>query len=276
MASAASFPVGSTRRRHGGHPPEAREPTLPKAPAEIPRAQWPSTRSTLLEESKAVEVRCASGQDAPALHVDFWAEPMGDLLAAALGALGGAILAYSVAVRNIHHSAVVQERKAWRDTVRHLTEQLALALEANDHPKIRHLRRQMRMRLNPGDEHDNGILAADNVDELTRRVAVLLKDDWERVKLEASLLGYLKDRPPRPVVNSGENNGKVVLSYKRPAWKPAATRTWFRLLITARGFFWTILILLIPFYVRDVVLPLAAKWFEPFCDLWQYLKQFAP
>lgn len=200
-----------------------------------------------------------------------WNNTMSEIVAAVLGALGGGLLAYVIAVRNIHHTSVVQERKAWRDTMRYLTEQLALALDSKDPRKVEDLRRQMQMRLNPFDEQDHLILAAENAEELTGRVALLLKQDWERVKLEASLLGQLRQCPARPEYVTDKLRARPVFCEQGRDWKKPVEAAQRNVVQAARGFFWTMILALAPFFWRDIVLPLSRAWREASLFIWRYV-----
>jgi hypothetical protein len=51
--------------------------------------------------------------------------------------------------------------------------------------------------------------SADRVEELTRRVSLLLKHDWERAKYEASLYRWLWEKPPERVAFEGPEPGRA-------------------------------------------------------------------
>jgi hypothetical protein len=70
------------------------------------------------------------------------------------------------------------------------------------------------LHLNPHDQSDQQILAlisldnAGRVEELTQRVSLLLKHDWERAKYEASLYRWLWEKPPERVAFEGYEPGR--------------------------------------------------------------------
>jgi len=107
--------------------------------------------------------------------------------------------------RRIAAENVLQERKKWRDTIRALAEEVHAALADLDRQalKLNALRAKFTLHLNPHDPMDQGILAVINVEEFDRqiefdnRVALLLKQDWERAKREASLWRRISERPPQ-------------------------------------------------------------------------------
>jgi hypothetical protein len=99
--------------------------------------------------------------------------------------------------RRIAAENVIQERMKWRDKVRELTSEVRKASVEPDRAKLAELRAQFSLHLNPHDRRDQQILAlvapdnASRVEELTQRVALLLKHDWERAKYEASLYRWV-------------------------------------------------------------------------------------
>lgn len=122
---------------------------------------------------------------------------------ALLGAFAGGLLTYLTALRNIYNSSVIQERKEWRDRIRRLTAELAKSLDEENSVEIRNLRRKLRVRLNPTEAEDIAIIEATKSDELTARVAILLKHDWERSKLETGLISQWLRKAERPKFTPG-------------------------------------------------------------------------
>ncbi|WP_422071168.1 hypothetical protein [Tranquillimonas rosea] len=105
-----------------------------------------------------------------------------------LGAFIGGLLAYLTTARKIYDASVVQERKKWRRDVTRLTLELGDCFRNKKDILYKdRLFQELELRLNPSDTRDKEILEALSEDELTGRVAILLKHDWERVKLESSL-----------------------------------------------------------------------------------------
>lgn len=94
---------------------------------------------------------------------------------------------------------ITQERKEWRKTIRELTEELN-----KENADYRILKVKFQIRLNPVDNDDNEILNIIDklikqkdkecqeklIKEFNTRVALLLKHDWERVKLEANKTSF--------------------------------------------------------------------------------------
>ncbi|MDE0031523.1 MAG: hypothetical protein OXU75_00055 [Deltaproteobacteria bacterium] len=100
----------------------------------------------------------------------------------------GAILVWWVAERNIATKYVTEERAKWREEIRELAEKIHDAILRGDFPRLRRLRRQLEMRLNPTDDEDKAILASvkdHNRDEFFKGISRMLKHDWERAKVEA-------------------------------------------------------------------------------------------
>ncbi len=125
-----------------------------------------------------------------------------------LTAIGGWIASF-IALRKderaVQLEQVTKERAKWRDNMRKLCEEIAaLHVENKVSPvaaKVASLRARLATSINPKDEiDDEPILAhydrlfsgeADDLKLFTRRIALLLKHDWERVKWECTPL-YVK------------------------------------------------------------------------------------
>lgn len=97
--------------------------------------------------------------------------------------------------RAVQVEQITKERAKWRDNMRSLAASIAGTWHehnaAPDHAKVAALRTRLATSINPKDEHDQAILAhfdqlfagtSDNLSVLIRRIALLLKHDWERVK----------------------------------------------------------------------------------------------
>jgi hypothetical protein len=108
--------------------------------------------------------------------------------------------------RRIAADNIIQERKAWRGAIRDLTSEINQALGAE--PKqtcsianVKLLGAKFSLLLNPHDEQDKKILdlisqgSVEQLRELNQRIALLLKHDWERAKLEASWR-WIVQKPP--------------------------------------------------------------------------------
>ncbi len=119
------------------------------------------------------------------------------LIALAVGVLGG-FVTWTVAERRIAAEHVTAERAKWRKKVRRKALEVhdTLLLETPAEPQLFRLRMEFGALLNPHDREDRGILNCieagdpdgcprDRAREFGDRIALLLKHDWQRVKLEA-------------------------------------------------------------------------------------------
>ncbi len=124
------------------------------------------------------------------------------LTSAVIAAIVSGAVVLLTSERHIAAENVIQERMKWRTKIREIVCEVRKALVEDDALKLAELRAQFSLHLNPHDPKDQRILAliAPNngarVEELTQRVALLLKHDWERAKYEASLYRRLRDKPP--------------------------------------------------------------------------------
>jgi hypothetical protein len=126
-------------------------------------------------------------------------EMIGTLLTSSVIA---AIVAAAVAVwttqKRISIENITQDRRAWREKIRKKALMVHDALIARDEQVLNRLRSEFRALLNPRDPDDNEIISCikppnekkefEHADEFAERVSLLLKHDWERVKLEAGPL----------------------------------------------------------------------------------------
>ncbi len=89
--------------------------------------------------------------------------------------------------RNIYIDNITKERAKWRESIRRIASEYP---GANEDAKAK-LKIELASRLNPYDPEDIQLLeslrsvTADNQQELTIRISLLLKHDWERAKNEA-------------------------------------------------------------------------------------------
>lgn len=107
--------------------------------------------------------------------------------------------------RTIQIRQITEERAKWRGQMRELAEVIASAWiaqqKAPDPAKIEGLRAKLATSINPKDDmHDSDILThfddlfagkSSNIAEFSKRIALLLKHDWERVKWDCTPL-YIK------------------------------------------------------------------------------------
>lgn len=125
-----------------------------------------------------------------------------------LTAVGGWIasfIAFRKDERAVQLEQVTKERTKWRDNMRKLCEEIAIAHvehRINEKPAtVASLRARLATSINPKEKiHDGAILAhydrlfsgeSDDLRLFTHRIALLLKHDWERVKWECTPL-YIK------------------------------------------------------------------------------------
>jgi hypothetical protein len=117
------------------------------------------------------------------------------LTSTVLAAIVAAIVAAWTAQRKISIENITQDRRAWREKVREKALSVHDSLVARNQKSLDKLRAEFRAILNPADDDDNSIISCislpergkelERADEFAERIALLLKHDWERVKLEA-------------------------------------------------------------------------------------------
>jgi len=110
-----------------------------------------------------------------------------------------AVVAALVALWTVHRKIsienVTQDRKAWREKVRKTSLCVHDAIMSRKDDELNRLRAEFTCMLNPLDAEDNAIISCisspikgeelKRAEEFADRVALLLKHDWERGKLEA-------------------------------------------------------------------------------------------
>lgn len=121
---------------------------------------------------------------------------MGTILTSTLlAAIVAAIVAAWTAQRKISIENITQDRRAWREKVREKALSVHDSLVSRNQESLDKLRAEFRAILNPTDNSDKEIISCislpqvgkelERAEEFAGRVALLLKHDWERVKLEA-------------------------------------------------------------------------------------------
>lgn len=114
-------------------------------------------------------------------------------------------LAFRKDERAVQFEQVTKERTKWRDNMRDLCEEIAIAHVENrasaNPAKVASLRARLATSINPKDKiHDGAILdhydrlfsgETDDLEMFAHCIALLLKHDWERVKWECTPL-YIK------------------------------------------------------------------------------------
>ncbi len=136
------------------------------------------------------------------------------LTSAVVAAIVSGLVTLLTAERRIAAENVIQERMKWRDKVRTLASAVRRAMAETDAGKLAELQAEFSLHLNPHDQRDQQILALlastkpDPIQELTQRISLLLKHDWERAKYEASLYRWFLERPPERVAFENYEAGR--------------------------------------------------------------------
>lgn len=118
--------------------------------------------------------------------------------------------------RKIAIENITQQRKLWRDKVREKSLEVAKGYKNNDASKLKELYGEFQLILNPEDDNDKSILDTlwqmqnehkekDLIIEFTEKLALLLKHDWERAKLEAKPVWHFWGKPKRIDYNKFKN-----------------------------------------------------------------------
>ncbi|BAO45437.1 hypothetical protein [Thiolapillus brandeum] len=121
---------------------------------------------------------------------------MGILLTSTvIAAIVAAAVAFWTAQRKISIENITQDRRAWREKIRNNALSVHDALISRDEKSLNKHRAEFAALLNPNDIDDREIIGSiklpvdgrenEYADEFSERIALLLKHDWERVKLEA-------------------------------------------------------------------------------------------
>lgn len=128
-----------------------------------------------------------------------------------VGGLIAGVIAFYVAERRIQIENVTQLRDTWRSDIRAKTIQLHQAIMTRNEEKIKELHTEFTVLLNPLDINDREILDKikmadqgeeyDACNEISKRISLLLKHDWQRAKLETKWYGFLFPEPKRVLLN---------------------------------------------------------------------------
>lgn len=134
------------------------------------------------------------------------------VLSAALGsgvvvALVGGLVSLRVSERQIAIENITKERTRWRDKIRTIAQAVQDSAASGDSARLKALRVDLALSLNPEDAEDHKILdcvdriatRTGEIGELTHRLSLLLKHDWERAKWEARPPWWRPFREPRRV-----------------------------------------------------------------------------
>lgn len=124
-----------------------------------------------------------------------------------IGGIFAVLIGFYIAERRIQMKYITKERAKWRDDIRKKTIELHKAIIEKEKITIDELRTEFAIRLNPNDCNDKKILASIKLAEVgkevehalafSKRIALLLKHDWERSKREASWFSIIHCEPKR-------------------------------------------------------------------------------
>ena len=121
---------------------------------------------------------------------------------AVVAAIVAGLFAERSSKRGIQIENITKERAKWRDKVRELAVAVHQAAAEKKPTKLKELQLGLSLNLNPIDPEDVSIIEAvgklsrselldeSTLQEFSDRVALLLKHDWERAKVEAKQADY--------------------------------------------------------------------------------------
>ena len=125
------------------------------------------------------------------------------------------------AARKISIENITQQRQLWRETIREKASEVAKAYKGNDSSsRIEELYVEFQLLLNPRDPDDIEILDTiwemkkkeknpKLLIELSEKLSLLLKYDWDRAKYEAKPLSFLCGKPkPRTKYEAKKDEAK--------------------------------------------------------------------
>jgi len=117
------------------------------------------------------------------------------LASSLIAAFVAAAVALWTTQKRISIENITQDRRDWREKVRDKALAVHDALITQEEQSLNRLRAEFRAILNPEDDDDKAIVACINLpaegqeleraEEFSQRISLLLKHDWERVKMEA-------------------------------------------------------------------------------------------
>jgi len=120
------------------------------------------------------------------------------LTSTVIAAIVAAFVAAWTTQRKISIENITQDRRAWRKNIRSNALAVHDALISRNEKSLDRLRAEFTALLNPKDVDDKEIISCITLpdvgqeiacaNEFAERIALLLKHDWERVKLEAGSL----------------------------------------------------------------------------------------
>ena len=116
------------------------------------------------------------------------------LASTVIAGIVSALISWWNVERRITIENITKERAKWRDKIRELTAEAITALQNSDEIKLTIIKSSFKLHLNPTEKEDQAIvdlidlnenINEDKIKELSTRVSLLLKHDWERAKQEA-------------------------------------------------------------------------------------------
>jgi len=131
------------------------------------------------------------------------------LSSAVVAGLVAGLVTLRTTERKIAITNITQQRKIWRDKVRDKALEAIKAYEDNNNSRIREIYVEFQLILNPDDDDDKSILDtiwqmyeseesnSELTVELSEKLSLLLKHDWERAKREAKPIFFRFFNPKR-------------------------------------------------------------------------------
>jgi len=117
------------------------------------------------------------------------------LTSSVIAAIVSAIVSAWTVQRKISVENITQDRRAWREKIREKALAVHDSLVTRNQKSLDRHRAEFRANLNPMDDEDKAIISCislpeqgkelEHAEEFAKRIALLLKHDWERAKLEA-------------------------------------------------------------------------------------------
>ena len=124
-----------------------------------------------------------------------------------LGAIIAASVTWKVAAKRFVIENITQERAKWRETIRAKAMLVHDAMINRKEKDLNRHRNEFRALLNPFDYEDRRIIRCIalpkqdgelvQAEEFAKRIAFLLKHDWERAKYESRILRLFRCEPKR-------------------------------------------------------------------------------
>jgi len=137
---------------------------------------------------------------------------VGTILTSTVIAAIVAAVAFWAEQRRISIENITQDRRAWREKIREKAFLVHDSLISRNKKSLNRLKAEFSVLLNPKDEDDKEIISCikltddgqeiELANKFAERIALLLKHDWERVRLEAGPLIMRVKGARKPICNS--------------------------------------------------------------------------